>query len=230
MSSAALHSPPHQPTLTSPPLSSSSNCQYGSPHSSPSREAYNAHQTATASPSSRGQASHNTSGNGGPPSADLNMSRSSRNGPSAYSPQEQRSPRSDRPVHMAPVAPPRTSSSSQQDMTSRRGQHANDPIGSRHRQADSPRSGSRGDTNGYLDTSKTKRTTAPHLAQEPDHSSSRRETRGPELTIPIRSNSTAESKPSRRASNTYAEEPNGRPGHHSSPQAHHDAAPRPSWP
>lgn len=239
MSSAALQSAPHQPTtLSSPPLPSSSNRQYASPHSSPSREGYNAHQAVTSSPSSKRPPSRKTSGHDASPSIDQTVPRSSRNGTSASSTQEHRSSRSERQQsNMPPVAPPRTSSSAQPAPSSRRAHYPNDPTTSspRHNQGDGSRSGSRGDTNGYSDTSRSKRVANSHLPQEQARPSSNRDNRAPEMTIPIRTNPT-NAKPAHDASDNLiraisnTEEPNGRTAHHTAPQDHHDVAQPPVVP
>ncbi|KAK2594563.1 hypothetical protein QQS21_007735 [Conoideocrella luteorostrata] len=241
MSSAALQSPPHQPTaLASPPLPSSSNRQFGSPHSSPSREAYHGHQAAASSPSSRRPPSRKRSGNGASPSVDPSAPRSSRNGINVASPQEHRSSRPERPITMppvAPVAPPRTSSSNQQgSSSSTRGNHySNEAVNSSPSQAraEGSRSGSRGDTNGYPDTTRSKRAVNSHTGQDEARPSSNREARVSDMSIPIRTNPSTSSKPAHDASDNLiraisgAEQPNGRAGHYNSSQDHHDAAPPP---
>lgn len=237
MSSAALQSAPHQPTaLASPPPPSTSNRQYGSPHTSPSREVYNGHQAAaTSSPSSRRPPSRKTSGNRGPPPVDLSVQRSSRNGTNT-SAQDQRTSRSERPTTMPPVAPPRTSSSGQQGSnTTRRNQYSNEALNSspRHAQADGSRTGSRGDGNGYSDASRSKRATQSHQTQEQTRpSSSNRDDRAQDMSIPIRTDPATSTKHAHDASDNLAraisgaQAPNGRGSRHDSPD-HHDAAPAP---
>lgn len=240
MSSAALQSAPHQPTaLASPPMPSSSNRQYGSPHSSPSRAAAcDAHLAATSSPSSRRPPSRKASGNGGSSSVDQTVPRSSRNGTSASSPQEYRPSRSERSANMPPVAPPRTSSSGQQGASSRRPQYPNDPVSSspRHNPPDSQRSGSHGDTNGYSETSRSKRAANSHQPQDQTRPSSNRDNKTAEMTIPIRTNPASSSKHPHDLGDDLAraipnaEEPNGSVGHHTSSQDRHDAAQPPVVP
>ncbi|TWU74375.1 hypothetical protein ED733_000929 [Metarhizium rileyi] len=238
MSSAALQSAPHQPTaLASPPLPSS-NCPYGSPHPSPSREAYDAHRAVAPSPSSRRPPSRKTSGGGSSPAIDDGVPRLSRQNISAPSPQENRSSRSERSATMPPVAPPRTSSSAHQPASGRSIHYSNDMTASspRHTQGEGPRSDSRGDTNGYSEASRSKRTTNSHQAQDQPRPTSNADNRPAEVTIPIRANPTSSSKPAYQPNdNTIraianAEEPNGTVDHHTSSQDHQDAAQPPAVP
>lgn len=233
MSSAALQPAPHQATaLSSPPLSSASNRQYISPHSSPNRDGYNAQQTAAASPSSRRPPSRKTSGNGGSAAVDLSVPRSSRHTATALPPQDQyRSP------NMPPVAPPRTSSSGHQGSTSRRNNYPTDVLNSppRHGQVDGSRTGSRGgDTNGHSESPRSsKRAVNSHIPSDQTRPSSNRESRPAEIVVPIRSNQSSNSKPSQENNDAYirqapsSDEPNGRTGQGSAPQGHHGGASQP---
>ncbi|KHN98891.1 serine/threonine protein kinase [Metarhizium album ARSEF 1941] len=116
MSSAALQSGPQQPIILPSPAVSSSNRQYGPSHSSPGREPYDAHRTVASSPSSRRPSSRKTSGGGAGDSllpVDQTVPRSSRLNTSAPL-QEQCSSRAEHLANMPPVAPPRTTSFTQQ--------------------------------------------------------------------------------------------------------------------
>ncbi|KAG8415639.1 hypothetical protein J3458_009468 [Metarhizium acridum] len=241
MSSAALQSAPHQPiALPSGPVPSS-NLQYGSPHSSPGREPYDAHRAVASSPSSKRPPSRKTSGGGGgsgSPSADQTVPRSSRHNSSAPLPHEHRPSRSERPANMPPVAPPRTSSSTQQLASGRRIHHPNDATGSsqRHNQAEGPRSGSRGDTNGYSDAPRSKRSANSHQPQDQPRPSSNADERAAEMTIPIRNNPTSSSNFVHDPNDNFirvvstSEDPTGRVDHHTSSQDHQDAAQPPVVP
>lgn len=241
MSSAALQPAPHQPTaLTSSPNSR----QYASSRSPSTQEPYNAHQSNTASPSSRRPPSRKTSGNGASSAAyfDPNAAPASRAAPVdslTDTPGAARSPHFDDYAAMPPVAPPRTSST-QQSASSRRSNYPADKSSSsaRHGQADSPRSGPRGDTNGATEAYRSKRSGNSHMPQEPaPRASSSRDGRPAESSLPIRPHQAATSKPSRDASENLiraisnAEDSSPRQAqgdYHSSPRQELDhAAPAP---
>ncbi|KAG5916027.1 hypothetical protein E4U42_007820 [Claviceps africana] len=231
MSWAALQSTPHQPVaLTFPTLSPETARQYGSSHSSPSREAYRGSQGSTSSSPQKRPPSRKTGGSGG---WDQGVTRSSRNGTNIPS-QDQRTSRSERPITMPPVAPPRTSSFAQQGSSTRRNHISSDALTSppRHPQADASRPGSHGDINGYSDPSRSKRVAHPHQTQEETQLSSNRDDRAQDMSIPIRTNPTTNSKYTHDASEnlahavSYAQAPTGHHGQHDFSD-HHDVAPSP---
>ncbi|KAG6027369.1 hypothetical protein E4U41_000944 [Claviceps citrina] len=228
MSSAALQPAPHQPTaLVSPSLPPASHRQYGSPHSSPSQDAYKGHMGSTSSPSQRRPPSRRMSGSGGSHAVDQGATRSSRNGTTAFS-QDQRTSRSERPVSTPPVAPPRTSSSAHQGSNTRRQQYSGDALNSppRHTQADGSRTGSRGDTNGCSDPSRSNRAAQSQHTQDESRPSSNKENRAQDMSIPIRMNPATTSKHTHDASDnlaraiSYAQAPNGHHGEHVSSDHH----------
>ncbi|KAG6001037.1 hypothetical protein E4U21_004763 [Claviceps maximensis] len=232
MSSAALQSAPLPTTgLTSPTLSSASARQYGSRHSSPSREAYRGPQGST-SPSQRRPPSRRSGETGGSCTMDQIVARSSRNG--TNSSQDQQTSRSERPAIMPPVAPPRTSSSAQQGSSTRRNQLSSDALDSspRRAQADGSRTGSYEDTNGYPDSSRSRRVAQSHQTQEEARSSSNRDARAQDMSIPIRTNPTTNSKHAHAATEnlaravSYTQVPTGQHGQHDFAD-HYDVAPSP---
>lgn len=244
MSSAALQAALHQPTtLASSPNSipSPSSRQYASSRPSPAQEPYNAHQSNTASPSSRRPPSRKTSGTGGPsPSYHDSISTPAERGVTLTGTSEPRSPHYDSYANMPPVAPPRTSST-QQNAGGRRSNYQTDkaPTSARHGQTESPRSGSRSDTNGATEAPRSKRTASIHVPQEPSsRTSTSRDGRAAEAALPIRPHKTPTSKPSGDAGENLiqamsnSDDPNARQvraDYHSSPSHEVDeAAPAPA--
>ncbi|KAG5998582.1 hypothetical protein E4U54_002164 [Claviceps lovelessii] len=233
MSSAALQSAPHPTTaLASPTLSSASARQYGSRHSSPSREAYRGLQGTTTSPSQRRPPSRRAGENAASPTLEQGVTRSSRSG-TTTSLHEQRTSRTERPITMPPIAPPRTSSSAHQSSSVRRNQFSSDALNSppRHALADGSRTGSHGDTNGFYDSSRTKR--AAPQGQDDARPSSNRDNRAYDMSIPIRANTTTSSKHAHDATDhlaravSYTQVPTGHHGQHDFPD-HYDVAPSPT--
>ncbi|KAG5979187.1 hypothetical protein E4U55_005464 [Claviceps digitariae] len=235
MSSAALQSAPHQTTgLASPTLPSATARQYASPHSSPSREAYRGPQGSTSSPSQRRPPSRRAGENGASPTLDQGITRPSHNGTNTSS-QDQRTSRSERPITMPPIAPPRTSSSAQQGSSTRRNQFSNDAMNSspRHAQADGSRTSSYGDANGYSDPSRSKRVAQSHYTQDEARPSSNRDNRAQDMSIPIRTNPPTSPKHIHDATDnlaravSYTEVPTGHHGQHDFSD-HYDVAPSPT--
>lgn len=186
MSSAALQTAPHQ----SPALSSSSR-QYTPSQSSPTRETYNAHSSAAASPSSRRPPSRKRSDNTAAAlgASDIPASVPARSSAAAsYSQPHQPSPLGDRAANMAPPAPPRTSSS-YQNGSSRKSSYVADKMASSPREA--PRAEYHGDTNGSYDAHKSRRpgaTSFPLQQDSPARQTNSRDGRKMDTSMPIRTN------------------------------------------
>ncbi|KAK7430130.1 hypothetical protein QQZ08_003315 [Neonectria magnoliae] len=198
--SAALQTATQQHTaLASSPLASPSSRQYRPQHSSPSREAYNAQQNSTASPSSRRPPSRKTTENAPSPAYHLTPGFGNQAVDTVASP-EQPSHSSDRLTTMPPVAPPRTSSN-HQSSSSRRANYSNEKMTNspRRGQPEPQRSGSRGNPavgpeNGH----QTRKAVSSHLAQDSPARSSSRDGRNT-TTMPIRSVHSTPSKPTQEA-------------------------------
>ncbi|KAL6413553.1 CAMK/CAMKL/KIN4 protein kinase [Ilyonectria robusta] len=230
--SAALQTATHQHTaLASSPLASPPSRQYRPQHSSPSREAYNAQQNSTASPSSRRPPSRKTSENAPSPTYHLTPAFGNQAANTAASP-EQQSPSSEQLANMPPTAPPRTSSNHQSG-NSRRANYSNDKMSNspRRGQTEPPRSGSRGNPiaaaeNGH----QSRKPVNSHVAQDSPGRSSSRDGRAT-TTMPIRSAHSTPSKPTQEATDTLSkviagsEDVNGRSRNHVASQD--DAAPPP---
>ncbi|KAL7786404.1 hypothetical protein V8C37DRAFT_294884 [Trichoderma ceciliae] len=243
MSSAALQTaPPHQPTALSS-LPSPSNRQYSQSQSqsSPNREIHNAHQSASTPPSSRRPPSRKSSGHGASVPSDSGAPVSSRIPTSATRAADQHS-RTDR-LSSAPVAPPRTSSNNP-DASQGRGNHSSEKMNSSPRRGhtDGSRIASRGDTNGTADHARSKRAQNYHMpqdsaaAQAPSARGGQAAEPPSSIPIPIRTHQTANSKPSREASESLhrvisnGEEANGRGAYHNPSHDVDPAAPPPVVP
>ncbi|KAG6179813.1 hypothetical protein E4U24_005624 [Claviceps purpurea] len=238
MSSAALQPSSHQTaSLASPSLPPAHNRQYASPHSSPSQEAYSrGRQGSTSSTSQRRPPSRRASGNAMSPPVEHGATRSSRNG-TIISSQDQRPTRTERPITMPPVAPPRTSSFAHhpQGSNARRNPYPSDVLSSpsRHVDVDGSRTGSHGDANGYSDPSRAKRAGQSHQMQEEECLSGNRDDGAHEASLPIRTNPTSSSNYAHDASDdlartvvSYTQAPTD---HHDFSE-HYDAAPPPVVP
>lgn len=220
MSSAALQTAPHQHTaLTTSPLGTPPSRQY---RSSPSREAYHAHEATTVNPSSKRPPSRKTTDNAPAPSYHLTPGFGNPGTTTAVSPEEYGS-KSEHSSNMPPVAPPRTSSN-QQSSSARRSNYSSEKM------TNSPRrTGSRGDTaatpsNGH----KSRNGVNSHVTQDSTpRSTSSRDGRGNTTTIPIRS---GQNTPSKQASENLikaianSEDPASREHHHAQDD---EAAPPP---
>ncbi|KAK5992694.1 Serine/threonine-protein kinase ppk1 [Cladobotryum mycophilum] len=199
MSSAALQTAPHQPTA----LPSNGTRQYAPTHTSPNREIYNAHQSASGtSPSSRRPPSRKTSGAAQVP-FDPNSSVVSRTAAGTTRPSEHISPGSDRLSNAAPVAPPRTSST-HLPPTQRRTQYSSEKMNNspRHGQSDSSRTASRGDANGATNEGRSRRaqSQSQHSPQDTGAYTPSRDAHPAETSLPVRQHPAANSKPPREAS------------------------------
>lgn len=202
MSSAALQAVPHQPTaLAAAPLQPPSSHQYASSHPHPhppTNESYHAHQSGSATPSSRRPPSRKTSANGAssPFDPSLMPQRASRSSRQSSAPP-------DRYANMPPVAPPRTSST-QQPGTARRNNYPSErnTRSSHHATPDNASSGAGGDSNGAADTRSRKATTAHVPNDSPGRSSNARDPKYTETSMPIRTanNDPSYSRSSREAS------------------------------
>ncbi|KAF7549801.1 hypothetical protein G7Z17_g6126 [Cylindrodendrum hubeiense] len=231
--SAALQTATHQHTaLASSPLASPPSRQYRAQHSSPSREAYNAQQNSTASPSSRRPPSRKTSENAPSPTYHLTPSFGNQAANTAVSPEQPSTP-AEQLTSMPPVAPPRTSSNHQSG-GSRRANYSNDKMSNspRRGQTEPPRSGSRGNPvmateNGHP----SRKPVNSHMAQDSPGRSGSRDGRAV-TTIPIRSAHSTPSKQTQEATDTLSkviagtEDVNGRSRNHVASQDN-DAAPPP---
>ncbi|UPK98644.1 hypothetical protein LCI18_009579 [Fusarium solani-melongenae] len=228
MSSAALQTAPHQHTaLASSPLATPSSRQYRSSHSSPSGQAYNAQQTATASPSSRRPPSRKTSDSAPSPAYHLGPGFGS---PvtATSAPNEHEPSASDRHGNMPPVAPPRTSSNNQSG-GSRRTQYSNEKMANspRRGQNDASRSGSHGDHGAAAENG--------HRSSKADAAAraASRDGKNATTAIPIRSAHSTPSRPVHEATDNLtkaiaaAQDPNGRDRNHGTNQDDDDAAPPP---
>lgn len=193
MSSAEVQTATHQQAALGPsPLTSNSNRQYVSPITSPTAESYNGHQNSASSPSSRRPSTRKVSGNGHPYSHDPNSRSGIAHGASHHSPQP------DREAAMAPVAPPRTSSS-QHGGSSRRANQTDERAAYSPRQ-DGPRSASRPETNGATENAhRSKRAAESHFAQDlTGRPNENRDNRGAATAMAVRTQHSAP-KPSREA-------------------------------
>ncbi|KAF7557210.1 hypothetical protein G7046_g6090 [Stylonectria norvegica] len=228
MSSAALQTAPHQHTaLASSPLAAPSNRQYRPAQSSPSREAYHAQQTTTASPSSRRPPSRKTTDAAPSPSYHLTPGFGTPVVTTVPSP-DRSSPGSDHPSNMPPVAPPRTSSN-QQGGSSRRANYSNEKMNNspRRGQTESTRTGSRGESTSAADNGQRSRKAANTQAGQDyaSRSTSSREGKASTTTIPVRPAQSTPSKLQHEASSdnlnqamTSIEDTNGHSRHVSPPE------------
>ncbi|KAF4978956.1 hypothetical protein FZEAL_4753 [Fusarium zealandicum] len=218
MSSAALQTAPHQHTaLASSPLATPSSRQYRPSHSSPTSQAYNAQQTATASPTSRRPPSRKTSDSAPSPAYHLTPGFGSPD--TATVPNEQDSSASDRHSNMPPVAPPRTSSNHQSG-SSRRAQYSNEKMSNspRRGQTDPPRTGSRGDSAALADNG--------HRSSRADAAAraSSRDGKAATTSMPIRTAHSTPSRPVHEATDNLtkaiaaAQDANGRDRNHATNQ------------
>ncbi|KAI0007603.1 hypothetical protein F4779DRAFT_619389 [Xylariaceae sp. FL0662B] len=224
MSSAALQSAPHQPTVpainTHSPATVSSHRQY-TPTQSPGESRYASREHPTSSPASSRRPSRRPSGNSAnaaspiPSHPDQGQSSPMTSRTALASPapvtaasSEYEKSTSSRRKHEPPIAPPRTSSTQHGGSSSRRAARAEERAANSRVTGDSSRSGTNEHSEstriGYEDAnSRSRRAVSHHITQEPTRASGSNKDHRQTVstTMPIRSNTNASSKqPSREGS------------------------------